>query len=259
MNNVISPRTSPSRPTKYWPLPKARPRAVTNHRHAAVVTPRMTFSWRIIVPAPRKPIPVSTPAPRRAGSGRQLPPLTAAALSMNSFSDTTIVIAETTQVRIVVRKPAGRPRPERSKPMMKPAPKARPMRSAISEKVKGGIGRQQKAGSKLILFFFEKDVEGRQRAVRAGNVLLHLNLLGVAQLFVRIDFLLKHSQVIAHHDNFVEENFQGNLFVLEPRIGRVESHLAIVPAGPELFHHAIRFLQPEFLNRRLEDLLHELV
>ncbi len=44
------------------------PTAATAHRLAAVVSPRTTFPCLMIVPAPRKPMPVATCAATRLGS-----------------------------------------------------------------------------------------------------------------------------------------------------------------------------------------------
>src|SRR5581483_5385800 len=57
--------------------------------------------------------------------------------------------------------------------------------------------------SELVFFFLEEHVEGGERTVAAGDVLLHLHLLGVAEFFVRVDLLFQHTQLIADHDNLV--------------------------------------------------------
>jgi hypothetical protein len=48
--------------------PAARPMPATAQTLAAVVSPRMAFLRRMIVPAPRKPIPLTTCAATRDGS-----------------------------------------------------------------------------------------------------------------------------------------------------------------------------------------------
>lgn len=58
-------------PRNIWPLPKQNPMTVENHINAAVVTPWTVGPWRMMTPAPRKPMPVRMPAPSRPGSGRQ--------------------------------------------------------------------------------------------------------------------------------------------------------------------------------------------
>ena len=44
---------------------------------------------------------------------------------------------------------------------------------------------------KLVFLALEKDVERRERAVTAGDVLLHLDFLGVGELLVGVDLLFK--------------------------------------------------------------------
>jgi hypothetical protein len=43
------------------------------------------------------------------------------------------------------------------------------------------------------------------------DILLHLHFFSVAQFLMRVDLLLQHPQVVAHHDDFVEENLKRNL------------------------------------------------
>ena len=43
---------------------------------------------------------------------------------------------------------------------------------------------------KLILFFLEQDIEGGQRTIATGDVLLHFHFLAVVKLLVGINFLL---------------------------------------------------------------------
>ena len=52
----------------YMPLPHASPMADVTQRPAAVVSPLITCFWNIIVPAPMKPIPVTTCDAIRDGS-----------------------------------------------------------------------------------------------------------------------------------------------------------------------------------------------
>lgn len=63
-------RMSTSRPTMtktvtiraatYIPLPQAKPMAAVTQSPAAVVKPRTTFFWKMMVPAPKKPMPETT-------------------------------------------------------------------------------------------------------------------------------------------------------------------------------------------------------
>src|SRR6266481_5575055 len=62
------------------------------------------------------------------------------------------------------------------------------------------------ASLELVLFLFEKNIKSRHRAVAARDVLLHLDLLAVAEFLVRVNLLFQHSQVVAHHHDLMEEN-----------------------------------------------------
>ena len=55
------------------PVPQANPMAAVTHRPAAVVSPRTTFFWKIIVPAPKKPMPDTTCAATREESFKSKP------------------------------------------------------------------------------------------------------------------------------------------------------------------------------------------
>ena len=77
------------------------PRPATTHKVEAVVRPAtVPRAWKM-VPAPRKPTPVMTPAAMRT-SVSGFPPLP----STRSVARV-IIIAEATQTRIFVRNPAG--------------------------------------------------------------------------------------------------------------------------------------------------------
>ena len=58
---------------------------------------------------------------------------------------------------------------------------------------------------KVVVLVFEQDIEGRQGAIATGDVLLHLHLLRIGQLFMRVYFLFEHAQVISEHDDFVAD------------------------------------------------------
>ena len=57
-------------PALYAPDPSAIPIAATAQSVAAVVSPRMVSPWRMIAPAPRKPMPLTIWAEMRDGSRR---------------------------------------------------------------------------------------------------------------------------------------------------------------------------------------------
>ena len=52
----------------YMPAPTDTPMAATTQSEAAVVSPRTLIPWRMIAPAPRKPIPETTYDATRDGS-----------------------------------------------------------------------------------------------------------------------------------------------------------------------------------------------
>ena len=56
------------RATGYQAIPQAMPMAAATQILAAVVRPRTMEPWRMMVPAPRKPTPVTIWAAMRAGS-----------------------------------------------------------------------------------------------------------------------------------------------------------------------------------------------
>ncbi len=98
-------------------------------RPAAVVRP--FTRWRrvtMMVPAPMKPMPATTWAPRRAMSVYW--PRTRYRYWLVS-----VVIAAPRQIRIWVRKPAGRRLYSRSMPMMPPQTTARVIRRATDQMV----------------------------------------------------------------------------------------------------------------------------
>jgi hypothetical protein len=57
----------------YIPVPQANPMAAVTHKPAAVVKPLTTFFWKMMVPAPRNPIPETTWAATREESFRSKP------------------------------------------------------------------------------------------------------------------------------------------------------------------------------------------
>lgn len=136
---ISSPNTSSPISTKavatiariYIPPPQARPIAAVTHTPAAVVSPLITFSllWNIIVPAPMKPMPVTTCAAIRATSQRCSSP---SSMPSKPYADTIINSAEPIATRKCVRKPASLARYSRSRPMAPPSIAATKMRSINS-------------------------------------------------------------------------------------------------------------------------------
>ena len=102
----------------------------------------------------------------------------------------------------------------------------------------------------LIFLVLEQNVEGGQRTVRAGDILLHLHLFGVAKLRMGVNFLFEHTQVITDHDDFVEEDVERHFFCLQRRIARMKHNPAFVPTRSELFDIRITSRKTESVSVR---------
>jgi len=101
------------------PAPQSIPIAATTQIVAADVNPWIPPRvWRI-VPAPRKPTPVTICAARRAGSAVRVGALAAI------VSDRSVMIVAPRQMRMFVRSPAGFPESSRSSPISPPSRVAR--------------------------------------------------------------------------------------------------------------------------------------
>src|SRR5438034_6972095 len=95
------------------------PIAATSHSVAAVVKPRTESPWRMIAPAPRKPMPVTIWAAIRVGSAR----ITWSPLvrnSRNPYAETIVKSADPIATSMCVRSPASRSRSSRSNPIAPP-------------------------------------------------------------------------------------------------------------------------------------------
>ena len=97
------------------PVPHARPMAAVTHRPAAVVSPRTTFFWKMMVPAPRNPMPDTTCAATRDESLRSTP---------KPYCDTTQNSALPSATRKCVRNPASFALYSRSMPIAPPSTRA---------------------------------------------------------------------------------------------------------------------------------------
>src|SRR5919198_2782871 len=114
------------------------PIAAATHSVAAVVSPRTEMPWRMIAPAPRKPIPVTICAAIRVGSART----TWSPLVRNSrkpYAETIVNSAEPRHTSMCVRNPASRSRSSRSKPIAPPSAAARASRPRSSLQVSVGM------------------------------------------------------------------------------------------------------------------------
>lgn len=86
-------------------------------RLAAVVSPRTNWRWMMIVPAPMKPMPLTTCAAIRLGSS---PTPVCIRISAKPYCDTIIISALPSATRKWVRKPASLTRYSRSRPITVP-------------------------------------------------------------------------------------------------------------------------------------------
>src|SRR5689334_5077458 len=101
------------------------PIAAATQSVAAVVRPRTDSPWRMIAPAPRKPIPVTICAAIRVGSTRT-------PQSANPYAETRVKSADPTHTSRWVRSPACRSRSSRSSPIRPPSAAATKSRSSTS-------------------------------------------------------------------------------------------------------------------------------
>src|SRR5689334_1673023 len=101
------------------------PIAATSHSEAAVVSPRTERPWRMIAPAPRKPIPLTICAAMRVGSTLPSKPL-------KPYAETSVKSAAPTETTRCVRSPAWRSRSSRSRPIAPPSAAATNRRSSTS-------------------------------------------------------------------------------------------------------------------------------
>src|SRR5919198_5613810 len=113
------------------------PIAATTQSVAAVVSPRTERPCRMIAPAPRKPIPVTTCAATRVGSARtMLPPETRK--SRNPYAPAIVNRAAPIETSMCVRKPASRSRSSRSIPTAPPSAAATASRRSASSQSSAG-------------------------------------------------------------------------------------------------------------------------
>src|ERR1051325_996494 len=63
----------------------------------------------------------------------------------------------------------------------------------------------------LLFLFGEQQIERGQGTVRARDVLLHFDFFAVRELFVRVDLLFQHPEVISDHHDLMKEDFERDL------------------------------------------------
>src|ERR1051326_7346870 len=148
---------------------------------AAVVRPRTVRPWRMIAPAPRKPMPVTICAAIRVGSARTTwSPLVRN--SRNPYADTIVNSAEPRQTSRCVRKPASRSRSSRSKPIAPPSAAANASRPRSSPQPSEGIAlsncRLERCALQLgdLLDPFRREVEERVEQLAAERLALRRRL-----------------------------------------------------------------------------------
>src|SRR5690606_17923881 len=136
MRTIITRTVAPTAST-YAPQPAAIPIAATTHSVAAVVKPTTLPRAWMIVPAPRKPIPLTICAASRAGSAVRKP----AGSAIRAIAiDSSVNSAAPTQISKLVRSPAGLPLSSRSMPTMPPSTAASTRRKRKSTR-KSSSGR----------------------------------------------------------------------------------------------------------------------
>src|SRR5712692_7350624 len=173
------------------------PIAATSQRVAAVVSPRTESPWRMIAPAPRKPMPLTICAAIRVGSARTTePPCTRN--SRKPYAETIVKSAEPTQTTRCVRSPAWRSRSSRSSPIAPPRAPATTSRRSTCGQVSVGIAAsdnsRKRNGHRLGLDFAD---------LRDAPLSKHEQLvecLTRERIFLRGRLHLDQSPVARHHD-----------------------------------------------------------
>ena len=117
---------------KYIPEPHVIPIAAVTHKPAAVVSPRTTCFWKMMIPVPMKPMPVTTCEAIRDGSSDMLVE-PSASIAPKPECDSIIKRALPRPTRKCVRKPASFDRYSRSIPMIPPRMPAMNIRKIKSQ------------------------------------------------------------------------------------------------------------------------------
>src|SRR5205814_4508093 len=93
-----------------------------------------------------------------------------------------------------------------------------------------------RAGAELIVLVFEQDIEGSERSVTARDILLQIELVGIAQFFAGVHLLLENSQIIPNHDDFMEECLERDFFRLHRTVCRLHDQGSALPSSSQTFH-----------------------
>src|ERR1051326_4387215 len=192
------------------------PIAAATQSVAAVVRPRTVRPWRMIAPAPRKPMPVTICAAIRVGSARTTWSLLVRK-PRKPYAETIVNSAAPRHTSRCVRRPASRSRSSRSKPIAPPSTAASERRARLSSQPSDGIvlsnGRLERSalrlrdGSDPLPREIEKLVQQLARARVALRRCLHLDDASVARhhnihvhLGSRVLGVLEIEQRLAVHD-----------------------------------------------------------
>src|SRR6267143_3792381 len=101
------------------------------------------------------------------------------------------------------------------------------------------------AGSELVVLVFEQDVERGERSVTTRDILLQVELVRIAQFVARVHLLLKNSQIIPDHHDFVEECLERDFFRLKRTVRRLHDQRPALPSSRQTFYEHILLFQPE--------------
>jgi hypothetical protein len=105
-----------------------------------------------------------------------------------------------------------------------------------------------RAGSELVVLVFEQDVERSERSVTARDILLQIELVGIAQFVAGVHLLLENSQIIPNHDDFMEECLERDFFRLHRTVCRLHDQGSALPSSSQTFYDQIPLFEPQRLD-----------
>src|SRR5690606_10075063 len=102
---------------------------------------------------------------------------------------------------------------------------------------------------KLVFFISKKHIEGHQRSVTSGDVLLQVDAIFIVKLRMIVDVLLKHTKFLAHHYYFMKESRHRDILGLKRGITRFENHTSSNPFSSKWHNRSsLRSLNQCFAN-----------
>ena len=104
------------------------------------------------------------------------------------------------------------------------------------------------AGSELVVFVFEQDVEGRERSVAARDVLMQIELVGVAQFVAGVHLLFEHAKVVPDHNDLVKKCFERHFLRLQRGVGGLHDQISSLPAGRQTLYDGIFWFEAQRFN-----------